>query len=126
VAWTNPKTWSFGEVLTSTDMNTYVRDNTSDLRLLKETTTRTGAYTLALSDEFAVVSMNAGTAVNVTVPANSSVAFPIGTIVNVYNQSAQTVTVVAAGGVTVRNAGQVLQFQEVSLRKRGTDEWVMV
>jgi len=126
VSWTNPKTWSFGEVLTSTDMNTYVRDNTSDLRLLKETTTRTGAYTLALSDEFSVVSMNAGTAVNVTVPANSSVAFPIGTIVNVYNQSAQTVTVVAAGGVTVRNAGPVTQFQEVSLRKRGTDEWVMV
>jgi hypothetical protein len=31
VAWTNPKTWSFGEILTSTDMNTYVRDNTDDL-----------------------------------------------------------------------------------------------
>jgi hypothetical protein len=28
VAWTSPKTWSFGEILTSTDMNTYVRDNT--------------------------------------------------------------------------------------------------
>jgi hypothetical protein len=32
VAWTNPKTWSFGEILTSTDMNTYVRDNTEELR----------------------------------------------------------------------------------------------
>jgi hypothetical protein len=31
VAWTNPKTWSFGEILTSTDMNTYVRDNTEEL-----------------------------------------------------------------------------------------------
>jgi hypothetical protein len=31
VAWTNPKTWSFGEVLTSTDMNTYVRDNSQFL-----------------------------------------------------------------------------------------------
>jgi hypothetical protein len=31
VAWTNPKTWSFGEILTSTDMNTYVRDNTEFL-----------------------------------------------------------------------------------------------
>jgi len=31
VAFTSPKTWSFGEILTSTDMNTYVRDNTDDL-----------------------------------------------------------------------------------------------
>jgi hypothetical protein len=31
VAWTSPKTWSFGEILTSTDMNTYVRDNTQEL-----------------------------------------------------------------------------------------------
>ena len=31
MAWTSPKTWSFGEVLTSTDMNTYVRDNTAAL-----------------------------------------------------------------------------------------------
>ena len=34
MAWTNPKTWSFGEILTSTDMNTYVRDNTLALRAL--------------------------------------------------------------------------------------------
>jgi hypothetical protein len=31
VSFTTPKTWSFGEVLTSTDMNTYVRDNTAFL-----------------------------------------------------------------------------------------------
>ena len=31
MSWTNPKTWSFGEVLTSADMNTYVRDNTEAL-----------------------------------------------------------------------------------------------
>jgi hypothetical protein len=31
VSFTNPKTWSFGEVLTSADMNTYVRDNSQFL-----------------------------------------------------------------------------------------------
>jgi hypothetical protein len=31
MAWTSPKTWAFGEVLTSTDMNVYVRDNTQAL-----------------------------------------------------------------------------------------------
>jgi hypothetical protein len=34
VSFTTPKTWSFGEVLTSTDMNTYVRDNTVALRAM--------------------------------------------------------------------------------------------
>ena len=34
MAFTTPKTWSFGEILTSTDMNTYVRDNTVALRAL--------------------------------------------------------------------------------------------
>ena len=126
MAWTNPKTWSFGEVLTSTDMNTYVRDNTADLRLLKETGPQTGNYTLTAGDEFAVVAMNAASTATVTVPTNATVAFPVGTIVNVYNLASNAVTVAGAGGVTVRNAGDVLQFQEVSLRKRGTDEWVLV
>jgi hypothetical protein len=31
MAWTTPKTWTTGEVLTSSDMNTYVRDNLSHL-----------------------------------------------------------------------------------------------
>ena len=31
MAFTTPKTWSFGEILTSTDMNLYVRDNTEFL-----------------------------------------------------------------------------------------------
>ena len=31
MSWTSPKTWSVGDLLTSSDMNTYVRDNTSFL-----------------------------------------------------------------------------------------------
>jgi len=30
-SWTNPKTWSTNEILTSPDMNTYTRDNTLHL-----------------------------------------------------------------------------------------------
>jgi hypothetical protein len=101
-------------------------DRVEEFLLLTETGPRTAAYTLALADTSRVVSMNAAGAVTVTVPTNAAVAFPIGAVVNVYNQSSAAVTVAGAGGVTVRNAGQVLQFQEVSLRKRGTDEWVMV
>ena len=31
MTWTSPKTWVVSDVLTASDMNTYVRDNTSDL-----------------------------------------------------------------------------------------------
>jgi len=69
---------------------------------------------------------NAG-AVTATVPPNSSVAFPVGTVVNVYSAGAGGVTVAAGAGVTVRNnADALVQYDEVSLRKDGTDEWVRV
>jgi len=53
------------------------------------------------------------------------VAFPIGSIVNVYAASNQTLNIAGASGVTVRNAGRLFErYVEVSLRKRGVDEWV--
>jgi hypothetical protein len=53
------------------------------------------------------------------------VAFPVGSIVNVYNLNGTDVTIAGASGVTVRNAGDLGEFGDVSLRKRGTDEWVV-
>jgi hypothetical protein len=97
-----------------------------DYLLYKETSERISNYTLALTDTNRVVPMNAAGTATVTVPPNSSVAFPLGSLVGVYNAGSATVTVVGGSGVTVRNASTVLQFQEISLRKRGTDEWVMV
>jgi hypothetical protein len=87
---------------------------------------QTGNYTLALSDAAKVVAMNNGSAATVTVPPNSSVAFEIGSVVNVYAMTANAVTIAAGAGVTVRNAGDIAdQYGEVSLRKRATDEWVL-
>ena len=31
MAWNTPKTWGVGDILTASDMNTYVRDNTDYL-----------------------------------------------------------------------------------------------
>jgi hypothetical protein len=101
---------------------------TTDLaasKLFLETETRTADYTLALTDANKVVPMNKATAGTLTVPLNSSVAFPIGTVIGVYNLSSALVEVVGAAGVTVRNNGFLDQYIEVSLRKRATDEWVL-
>lgn len=94
-------------------------------RLLLETITRTDAYTLSLDDMNKVVPMN-GTSLTVTVPANAAVEFPIGSVVGIYNLASTAVTVSGDVDVTIRNAGTIAQFAEASLRKRATNEWVMV
>ena len=52
------------------------------------------AYTLALGDEGSIIAHSGATAQTITIPANSSVAFPVGTAVTVVNEpSAANVTV---------------------------------
>jgi hypothetical protein len=92
--------------------------------LLTETTTRTANYTLALTDQGKVVPMD-GTDLDLTVPTDAAVAFPVGSVVNVYNLNSTDVTIAGDSGVTVRNDGDLVQYGEVSLRKRATDEWVV-
>jgi len=92
--------------------------------LLVETDEKIANYTLQITDTSKVVPIN-GTDLVVTVPLNSAVGFPIGSVVNIYNLNASGVIIIGAGGVTVRNAGMLGEFGEASLRKRGTNEWVL-
>jgi hypothetical protein len=94
----------------------------STLRL--ETGPFTTNRTLGLVDVDTIVGMN-GTSLTVTVPLNSAVAFDVGSIITVYNLNSTTLTIEGAVGVTVRNGGTILEFQQVYLRKRATDEWVL-
>ncbi|MGH9003554.1 MAG: hypothetical protein ACRDYV_10530, partial [Acidimicrobiia bacterium] len=93
------------------------------------TNTQTGSYTLVLTDAGKVVEQNAAGANNLTVPPNSSVAFPTGTIIVIRQYGAGLTTVVASAGVTIRSRGGALdmggQYAEATLTKRGTDEWVL-
>jgi hypothetical protein len=93
-------------------------------RLLTETTTRTENYTITLNDINRVVPMN-GTSLTVTIPNSTTTDFPLGSVVAVYNLASTDVNVLGAAGVTVRNSGLIDQYGEVSLRKRGANEWVL-
>jgi hypothetical protein len=91
-------------------------------------TTQTVSYTLTLDDQNSLIDMNSASAVNLTVPPNSSVAFPIGTMIEACQYGAGQVTIVAGAGVTLRNPSSLTtraQYSTVSLRKRATDEWVV-
>ena len=118
-------TQTYVNALASTLPSTYLTITEANTRALIQENIQTGNYTLQLSDANKVVAVNNSAEATVTVPSNSSVAFPIGSIVNVYAMSNQTLNVAGAAGVAVRNAGRLFErYVEVSLRKRATDEWV--
>lgn len=86
-------------------------------------------YTLVLADNAKVVTLNNASAIALTVPTNASVAFPVGTQVNIIQLGAGQVTVGGAS-VTLRSQGSKLklngQYSVATLFKIGTDEWVLV
>ena len=86
--------------------------------------------TFALTDSGAYVRTTSGSAVTITVPANSSVAFPTGTEIVVFQAGAGQVTFAAAGGVTINSKDSNLkitgQYSSATLKKIATDEWDMI
>jgi len=94
------------------------------------TNAQVGSYTLVLADAGKIVEMNVGSANNLTVPPNSSVAFPVGTQLLVLQTGAGQTTLVAGAGVTINSKDGDLklsaQWSAASLVKRATDTWVAV
>jgi hypothetical protein len=84
-------------------------------------------YTLGAADASKLVEMDVSIGNTVTVPANSSVGFAIGTQIMVVQQGTGQTTIAAAGGVTLRSAGGLLnlasQYSSCTIVKRATDEW---
>lgn len=92
------------------------------------TNSQTDNYTLVLADAGKCVEVNAATAKQVTVPTNASVAFDIGTLIEVTQMGAGQITLVPAGGVTLRYASSLVtraQYSSLTLRKRAANEWVV-
>jgi hypothetical protein len=93
------------------------------------TNRQTASYTLVLSDADKLVEMNVGSANNLTVPLNSSVAFSTGTQILLAQYGAGQTTVVATSGVTIRSNGAKLklnaQYSGATLVKIAENEWYL-
>jgi len=97
------------------------------VRKLQTETVITTSYTLALTDQDKVVACNNPAAITVTIPLNSSVAFPIGAVVSIFRlSSSSTVTLAASGGVTVSKTGTFAAGEEIMVRKRAENSWVVI
>jgi hypothetical protein len=90
----------------------------------------TANATLALVDEGKVLRVNSASNLTLTIPLNSSVAFPIDTEIAVLRYGTGTVSISPTSGVTLnsKNAERKIsgQYGSVALKKIGTDEWVLV
>ena len=76
-----------------------------------------------------MVRQSSGSANNLTVPPNSSVAFATNVQIFIYQEGAGQITFVAGSGVTIRSRGTAMkmagQYGLASLIKIDTDTWVL-
>jgi hypothetical protein len=98
------------------------------------TNAQVASYTLVLADNGKYVEMNNASANVLTVPPNSSVAFPVGTQVTIIQTGAGTTTITPGAGVTVNYYSLTgaatrtikAQWAAATLIKRATDTWVLI
>jgi flavoprotein len=94
----------------------------------------TATYTLALSDNHTLKWTNgAGANYTITIPTNASVAFPIGSRIQIIQWDAFPVTVTGAGGVSVSGVDNNIsgafttrsQNSLITVQKTNTDIWIV-
>lgn len=75
-----------------------------------------------------VIRQNSGSANNLEIPLNATVAFPIGTIIGIRNINTGVVTITAAVGVTLQGPLSAFklnnQYDMAYIEKVGTNTWV--
>lgn len=87
------------------------------------------SYTADIDDAWTTIEFANGSPVSFEIPPNSSVAFPIGTEVEIVQQGAGVVTVDPGSGVTLNSRGGVFdlagQYAVAMVKKLATDTWIL-
>jgi hypothetical protein len=119
--------YATGDVLTANDMNGLVQFSIN---------AQTGtSYTAVLNDQYSkLVTMDNAAANDFLIPTDASVAFPVGTVLNVYMKGAGVTTIkaVTSGTTTVVSAGAtaaqpvLARYKTAACIKLATNSWVVV
>jgi len=88
------------------------------------------SYTLSdLAERDDLIEVNSAYGCTITIPTNSSVAYPVGTSIDVLQTGAGQVTIAGDSGVTVNGTPGLklrTQWSSATLFKRATDSWVVL
>lgn len=119
--------YATGDVLTANDMNGLVAFSIN---------AQTGTtYTAVLNDQYSkLVTMDNAAANDFLIPTDASVAFPVGTVLNVYMKGAGVTTIkaVTSGTTTVVSAGAtaaqpvLARYKTAACIKLAANSWVVV
>lgn len=112
-------------------INNVAFDGSANILLNQSINAQTGTtYTFVLTDNQKLVTASNASAQTYTVPPNSSVAFPVGTRIDIIQKGAGKVTLAQGAGVTINSYGSnkaiAGQYVGVSLFKESTDVWYLV
>lgn len=99
-----------------------------------QTNAQTGtSYTLTFADNGKLVTLNNSSAIAVTIPANGTVALPVGAVIMMAAYGTGAVTISGAGGVTVVSNGTTTaspviraQYSSVGVIQTSADNWLVV
>jgi hypothetical protein len=113
-----------GQVLTSTQQNALA---TSMVAMNAQIGI---SYTTVLADDGKLITLDNAAAITLTIPPNGTVAYGIGTQLNLMQLGAGQVTIAPGAGVTIRSAGSKLktnaQYAVATCVKIASDTWVAV
>lgn len=91
--------------------------------------TKTANYVIALQDSGKTINMNSSSAITLTVPTNSTAAFPVGTIITIFQTGTGQLSFVEASGVTINSKNSYkktnTQYSGAQLVKMDTDIWLL-
>ena len=113
-----------GEVLLASELDAMA---TAMIAINAQTGT---TYTTVLTDDGKLITADNAASIALTIPPNASVAYGIGTQLNIMQLGAGVVTITAGAGVTLRSNGTKLntngQYAVATCAKIATDTWVVV
>jgi hypothetical protein len=118
------ESFTSGDVLLASELNNMA---VSMIALNAQTGT---TYETVLTDDGKLITADNGSPIALTTPPNSSVAYGIGTQINIMQLGAGVVTITAGAGVTLRSNGTKLktngQYAVATCCKIASDTWVVV
>ena len=113
-----------GQVLTAAELDAVA---TAMIAINAQTGT---TYTTVLADDGKLITADNASPIALTIPPASSVAYGIGTQINIMQLGAGQVTITAGAGVTLNSAGSKLktsaQYAVATCAKIASDTWVVV
>jgi C4-dicarboxylate-specific signal transduction histidine kinase len=118
------------QVFTSSQVLTAAEQNALATAMIAINAQTGTTYTTVLTDDGKLITCSNASAISVTIPPNSSVAYGIGTQLNFAQLGAGNVTLVAGAGVTLNSDGAKLklnaQYAVATCVKIDTNTWFVV